>query len=197
MSRLNLANWMESTEVEGPGKRFALWVQGCTINCPGCCNQHYLDFEPKHIVETSQVLEWIAESMQTNNIEGITLLGGEPTLQARGLSEIAVGSQKLGLSVMVFSGFKIEQLKRSPMPGVQQLLDATDILVDGPYVANLLEKERNWAGSSNQTFHFLTERYKPGIEFDSEYSRGIEMRVDASGGVHVNGWPTIFLTAMS
>ncbi|RME67683.1 MAG: 4Fe-4S cluster-binding domain-containing protein, partial [Nitrospirae bacterium] len=37
---LNLADIVECTEAEGPGRRFALWVQGCPIRCQGCWNRH-------------------------------------------------------------------------------------------------------------------------------------------------------------
>ena len=32
---LNVARIIENTEAEGPGKRFALWVQGCPFRCKG------------------------------------------------------------------------------------------------------------------------------------------------------------------
>ena len=108
MAKLNLANWIDSTEVEGPGKRFALWVQGCLLKCPECCNPHMFDIAPRTIVETREVLTWIANSKYEHSIKGVTFLGGEPMLQARGLSEIAQGCKEMGLSVVVFSGYTLE-----------------------------------------------------------------------------------------
>ncbi|HGG57662.1 MAG TPA: 4Fe-4S cluster-binding domain-containing protein, partial [Nannocystis exedens] len=35
---LQIAHIVAITEAEGPGRRFALWVQGCSLHCPGCCN---------------------------------------------------------------------------------------------------------------------------------------------------------------
>mgnify|MGYP001548512049 CR=1 FL=1 len=39
---VNVALVVPCHEAEGPGKRWALWVQGCPILCPGCCNPEFL-----------------------------------------------------------------------------------------------------------------------------------------------------------
>ena len=64
------------------------------------------------------------------------------------------------LSVMVFSGFTLEQARAMADPAVGELLALTDILVDGPYVRELPDHERRWIGSTNQRIHFLTDRYR-------------------------------------
>jgi anaerobic ribonucleoside-triphosphate reductase activating protein len=110
-------------------------------------------------------------------------------LQARGLAEVATACRALGLSVMVFTGYTLEYLKAGPMPGVLELLQSTDLLVDGPYIAAQLETRRNWAGSMNQRFHFLSDRYHPGIEFDPSYPHGFELRISGDGTLRTNGWP--------
>ena len=186
---LNLAAWLDCTEVEGPGKRFALWVQGCSLRCPGCCNPQMLDFVPRRIIESQELLRLIDASRARDGIEGVTFLGGEPMLQARGLSEVARGCRDLGLGVMVFTGFRLEHLQNSEMPGVSELLKATDLLVDGPYVESRRDVIRNWVGSSNQRVHYLTPRYEKQIEFDKEFSRSIEIRIASDGAMSVNGWP--------
>ena len=187
MGRLNLADWVDCTEVEGPGKRFALWVQGCKLQCPGCCNPHMFEFAPRHLVDSNEVIAWIDKSQKEHGIEGVTFLGGEPVLQARGLADVAAGCQARGLSVMVFTGHTIEYLHNRPIPGVQDLLKAADLLVDGPFVAQEYETRRNWAGSANQRFHFLTARYRPGIEWDTAYAHGFEVRVYGDGTVRTIG----------
>ena len=189
MPKLNLASWVDSTEVEGPGNRFALWVQGCTIRCPGCCNDEMFSLLPKRIVDTHEVVEMIAKSKNNNGIEGVTFLGGEPTLQARGLSVVASEAQELGLTVMMFSGFRLEELLLQALPGVNQLLEHTDILIDGPFVAGRPELKRNWVGSTNQRFHYLTDSYQPSIEFDRRFSPAVEFRIGSDSGIHMNGWP--------
>jgi anaerobic ribonucleoside-triphosphate reductase activating protein len=189
MALLNLAAWLECTEVEGPGRRFALWVQGCALRCRGCCNQKMLDFVPRHIVEVGEVAQWVSIAHGRHNIEGVTFLGGEPMLQARGLSELAVECRKLDLGVMVFTGLNLAWLRTSGMVGVAELLDATDLLVDGPYIDSRADSTRNWVGSVNQNFHYLTDRYTINVETDNRYSRGVEIRVSSDLRLKVNGYP--------
>ena len=93
-------------------------------------------------------------------VEGITLLGGEPLAQAAGAAALARRAQALGLSVMVFSGFTLEEIRASADPDALNLLAHTDLLVDGPYLRDRPEPRRRWIGSSNQRVHVLTDRYR-------------------------------------
>lgn len=189
MHWLNLASRLPCTEAEGPGRRAALWVQGCNKRCRGCCNSAYLQLVERELVSASSVLDWLANAHRAHELEGVTFLGGEPMLQAQGLTVVAQGAQILGLSVMVFSGYTKGELEMLQLPGSVQLLQHTDVFVDGPYDANLPEHGRRWAGSTNQQFHYLTERYDARIESDGEVERVLEVRLRTDGLVFVNGWP--------
>lgn len=188
-SYLNVAHRISCTSVEGPGLRFALWVQGCDINCPGCCNQELLAFERRCVLSSSEIIGEIQQSKESQGIEGVTFLGGEPAYQAKGLAEIASACKEMGLSVFLFTGFRIRRLKRLGLPGVERLLQNTDVVVDGPYVSARPEKVRNWVGSENQRFHYLTNRYDSVIETDSDDSASVELRISLDGGLHYNGFP--------
>ena len=99
----------------------------------------------------------------------------------------------LGLSVIVFSGYTLAELhaQGASRPAVRDLLAATDVLVDGRYDAGRPENERLWAGSTNQRFHYLTDRYHPAIERPApeEPLRAIEVRIGPDGRLTANGWP--------
>jgi anaerobic ribonucleoside-triphosphate reductase activating protein len=189
MQWLNVASRLTCTEAEGPGRRAALWVQGCNKRCRGCCNPSYLQLVERELVSASSVLEWLENAHHAHDLEGVTFLGGEPMLQAQGLTVVARGAQSLGLSVMVFSGYTKIELDVLQLPGVDQLLRYTDVLVDGPYEASLPDHNRRWAGSTNQTFHYLTARYDARIESDGEVERVLEVHLRTDGSVFVNGWP--------
>lgn len=189
MSKINVAYFIENTEVEGPGKRFVIWVQGCHRRCSGCCNSQFFDFVPKRIMEITQLCEYIKESKQNHGIEGVTFLGGEPMLQAKGLSEVARYCRENGLSVMVFTGYTLEELFVENLSFVDELLRYTDLLVDGAFDKTKREEKRNWVGSTNQTFHFLTDFYKSGIEYDERFSHSFELRIRSDGTLPTNGFP--------
>lgn len=157
---LHVAQIVPVTEAEGPGRRFALWFQGCPLRCAGCCNPEMLPFQGGRRLAVSDVLSEIREALGAG-VEGITLLGGEPFAHAAGAAALARAVRDLGLTVMVFSGYTLEEIRRHPDPAAQDLLGHTDILVDGPYRADLPERQRRWIGSANQQVHFLSERYQP------------------------------------
>jgi anaerobic ribonucleoside-triphosphate reductase activating protein len=179
------------TECEGPGRRFALWVQGCAIRCAGCCNPHFFAARGGEAVEVARLLTEIRGV--ASEIEGISLLGGEPFDQADALAELAVGTRALGLSVVAFSGYMLEDLRSRGADGVDALLAATDLLVDGPYDAAQPELTRRWVGSRNQRVHFLSGRYAPGIEIPApgEPRHRIEIDIAPDGRVQLLGWPEL------
>lgn len=189
MSWLNLAAFVACTTSEGPGRRAALWVQGCDKRCPGCCNPGYLSIQERELVEAADIVERVASAKERYGIQGVTLLGGEPMLQARGLAEVASGCRQLGLSVMVFTGYTMGELERLQLDGQRALLAQTDVLVDGPYLADQPETERNWVGSRNQRFHYLTQWYDESIECSDCGQPSFEVRVGLRGRAMVNGWP--------
>lgn len=189
MSWLNLASWIPCTEVEGPGKRAALWVQGCDKRCVGCCNPDYLKIVEREILRAEVMVDRLLGAQAEWGLEGVTFLGGEPFLQAQGLAVVAEGVSREGLSVMTFSGYTMEELEELSLPGTRELLAWTDVLVDGPYEALNPDRRRNWVGSTNQRFHYLTKRYDPSIEGADLPSREVEWRIRDDGRLVVNGWP--------
>src|SRR4051812_33529636 len=173
---MRIAQVVPCTEAEGPGKRFAVWFQGCPLRCPGCCNPEFLPFKGGHAKSLREMTEWMARARDESGVEGITLMGGEPFAHAAGALALATASRQLSLSVMVFSGYTIEELQARPEPEVAELIATTDILVDGPYVREEPDTERRWIGSRNQRIHFLTPRYS----FDTQW-RGEKTPGDPGG----------------
>ena len=179
------------TRAEGPGARYALWLQGCSIRCPGCCNPHL--FEPSGGERVGGAVLLAEMRHVRDEIEGLTVLGGEPFDQAEALLPVLRGACDLGLSVVVFSGFTLEELRARPEGAVRDVLGTIDVLVDGRYDASRPETERLWAGSTNQRFHYFTDRYSPAIERPDadEPLRSVEVRLGADGRVSANGWPAL------
>lgn len=177
---LQVAHIVPRTEAEGPGFRSAIWTQGCAIRCLGCCNPELFGRAGGRIYEVADLLDEVPA-----DVEGITLLGGEPVDQAEGVTALARAAVARGLSVVVFSGYpRAEVNVRAP-----GLLSATDVLVDGPFDASRPERRephpRRWIGSANQGLHFLTKRYS---RSDFSGANTVELRL-VGGRLVVNGWP--------
>ena len=187
MAYLNLAAIRPCTEAEGPGKRFAIWCQGCLRHCPGCCNPHMQPMERKHLVEVDKLMELILRHKVEDGIEGVSFIGGEPVLQAEGFAELAKKCHDAKLSVLLFTGYSYKDLLTIENENIKFLLENSDVLVDGEFVEFLYDEERDWVGSTNQCVIFLSDRYHAGVEFE----RGVhstDIRVSA-GGIEINGWP--------
>ena len=184
MSALRIAQVIEDTEAEGPGRRFAVWVQGCPLRCAGCCNPQMLRFEGG--TETTSE-DLAARCLATPGIEGVSLLGGEPSAQAEALGDFARRVRAAGLSVMIYSGFTRAELEARPE--ARALLAACDLLVDGPYLRDQPEPRRRWIGSANQGLHFLTARYAADDpRFTMANTAEVRLR---KGELVVNGWPAL------
>ncbi|MCA9064441.1 MAG: radical SAM protein [Planctomycetaceae bacterium] len=183
---IRIAHLVPCTEAEGPGRRFAIWVQGCPLRCPECCNPEMLPFNGGDETLVATLLQQIGDS-RTLGVEGITLLGGEPFAHAGPLSLLAEQTQRLGLSVMAFSGYTLEELRAMNDPAVDALLRFTDLLVDGRYDRMQPDTSRRWIGSANQTIHLLTDRYDPNDQCWSQKNT-LEIHWDGAE-LTVNGFP--------
>lgn len=181
---LRVAQVIADTEAEGPGRRFAVWVQGCTLACPGCCNPEMFSSQGGRPISPEQLA---ALARSTPGIEGVSVLGGEPFFQSPAVASFARAVRRGGLSVMVYSGFTLEELRRGGLLAAEELLAEIDLLVDGRYLRERPETRRRWVGSENQVVHHLTSRYAP----DDPRFRGgntVELRLTRAG-LAVNGWP--------
>jgi len=188
-SVLRIAAIVDDTRAEGPGRRWALWVQGCSIRCAGCCNPEMFDERRGRSVGIDKLAARIAEA-RAHGVEGVTFLGGEPFEQAAGLAALAHRAKALAMTVMVFSGYTLDELRARG--DAAELLALTDLLVDGRYDRARPEPRppagRRWIGSANQVMHFLSAAYSP----DDPEMRGdntIEIRL-SKDGLRINGWPS-------
>jgi anaerobic ribonucleoside-triphosphate reductase activating protein len=180
--RVRVARVVARTEVEGPGVRTALWVQGCSIRCAGCFNPHLWASEGATLVPVAALLATVLEQ----DVEGITLLGGEPFDQPASLGVLARAVQRYGRSVITFTGHSLERLRMREDAAL--LLAHTDLLVDGPYRGDLLDTSRPWVGSTNQRFHFLTDRFRELRDEIQEIPDRLEVSIGRDGRVSVIGW---------
>ncbi|MCC8022269.1 MAG: anaerobic ribonucleoside-triphosphate reductase activating protein [Clostridiales bacterium] len=131
--------------VDGPGLRLAVFTQGCCHRCPGCHNPQTHALDGGYEISAEEVLDKVRRNPL---LDGITLTGGEPFLQADALVPLAKGVKELGLHVMAYSGFTFDELLEQA--DTRRLLEYCDILVDGPFLLEERSLELKFRGSRNQ-----------------------------------------------
>ncbi len=155
---------LRATLHNGPGWRIGLWTQGCRLRCTETClNPHFLDTEGGYTYTTEEIENRLRQivHLASEPVEGISILGGEPTEQAEALLPLLETVLDLGLSSMVYTGYTLKYLKKQNKPEVMAMLSLTDLLVDGPFISALYDDTLPWRGSSNQQIHCLSNRYTP------------------------------------
>lgn len=168
------------SRANGPGARFVFWFQGCSLGCAGCFNPD------THALAAP--LRWtVVEAMsrvtaETDRIEGVTLSGGEPLEQPEAaLALVRAIRAQTGLSILVFSGFAIEEIRQQPLGPA--ILEGIDVLIDGRYRAPE-RLGRGLRGSRNQRIQLLSERYTlPEVAATPE----AEVRIAPDGSIVLTG----------
>lgn len=182
-SLIRVAAFEPRSLVNGPGARAVLWVQGCGRMCPGCFNPDFQKRDGGRLTEAEEVIRWV-EAANARGIEGITFSGGEPFDQAGALAFVARHVQAMGLSVIVFTGYTWDELKDSMHRGTRALLDASDMLIAGPYNRDI-PSNHPLLGSANQEIVFITGRYS---KYHFDKARRSEFRISPDGTVRVTGF---------
>ncbi|WP_197537244.1 MULTISPECIES: 4Fe-4S single cluster domain-containing protein [Frankia] len=136
----------------GPGIRAGLWVQGCTIGCPGCMSLDTWDPAGGSTTPIAELLAWLCERP---GLTGVTISGGEPFQQPEPLGALLRGlrAQLPAVDVLVYSGYTTAALRRSPRRAAA--MQWCDVVVTGPYVARRAPGGA-WRGSANQRLEILT-----------------------------------------
>ena len=149
---LNIMGYVDESEVNGPGYRAVVWVQGCKRECPGCFNSESWSFETNKLIAIEELANQILSNPQN---QGVTFSGGEPFWQAPSLTLLAKRLKVAGLNIMSFTGFTLNQLLSEDAPiGSKELIEQLDILVDGPYVESLaINSPDSLVSSRNQRVH--------------------------------------------
>lgn len=179
---VRLHRYIKSTVVEGPGARACIWMQGCLRKCEGCFASDTWDPKGGYLYDTGELVNDIKS--RKNEIEGITIIGGEPFLQIRELIYILNEVKLMGLTSIVFTGYEIEELADNIE--MNEALQYIDLLIDGPFRLDEFDLSRPWVGSKNQRFIFLTNRYMK-ENFFNENKNKFEIKVNTDGIIELNG----------
>jgi anaerobic ribonucleoside-triphosphate reductase activating protein len=195
-----------SSEVNGPGKRAVLWLQGCTLACTGCHNPETHKFTGKSYVDNQDIKSWLLE---LPDIEGVTFSGGEPMQHVSDLIDILQFLRDIRpeLSVGMYTGYTERELEfghwRTFYAGQmlqgdgetwKHVKERIDYAVMGRFNVQKLTTEKPLCGSANQNIVTFTDRY---TAKDFKQVQAAEVTISADGLVSITGYPGVeFLRAV-
>ena len=142
----------------GYGRRVGIWLQGCSLGCPGCVAPHTWERNATHAVELAALVARLRDFLRA--ADGVTISGGEPFEQPAALRALiaAVRGECPGGDVLVYSGRPETWLRARHA----DIVAAIDVLIPEPFVEGI-PRRHPLAGSGNQPVRLLTalarERY--------------------------------------
>jgi anaerobic ribonucleoside-triphosphate reductase activating protein len=191
---------LEQSQVNGPGSRAVMWLQGCSLNCPRCWNPLSHSVEGGMRVEITSVVGWLDDLHANALIDGLTISGGEPMEQA---GEVLALLQALRLrvpeiSIGVFSGYTESELARGAflsheghLPSHQADLwrairQHLDFAILGRFNRHR-PSHQPLVSSQNQALLLLTDRHS-----SSDFSPlSVEFTIDSQGTTQITGFPIL------
>lgn len=115
------------SRVNGPGNRLVIWVQGCKFNCRGCFNPETHAYTKERMIDIAELAYQINEDQ---NIEGITISGGEPLDYPTEIcSLLRLIDDKL--TCIIYSGYKLEEIQSNKKR--LKVLRLADLSIVGRY----------------------------------------------------------------
>ena len=178
---LFLGSIKPSTEIYFPGTSLTIWVQGCSIRCKGCWNQKFWSFKGGYPVKPQTIVDLALKE----NVDGITLLGGEPLDQSHQIRELMSLAKKNDLGLMLYTGYELKEIMADPIK--KECFHLADIVVSGRYVDELRCTNLKWRGSTNQQVHVNNPKYRD-INIQ-ETIQEVELEFDENGTVSIYGYP--------
>ena len=170
---------IHGSTVNGPDVRSVVWVQGCSLRCPGCFNPETHPFNGGTLWSVPALAEELAKAAT----KGLTVSGGEPTDQIAAVVELLGLYRRLcDRTILAYSGREYEEIEA--LPDGAALLRLVDAAVLGRYRRDIPERIRSW-GSSNQKLHLLSDRLRA-ADFAS---RDTEILIHPDGTCTVTGYP--------
>ena len=177
----NLSHIDSSSQIYGPGNRYVVWLQGCTLACKGCWNTAMWHNKPKMLIDREALLKQI---INAEGITGVTFLGGEPLQQIDNLIWLCKALKKYSLSIMLYTGYELHEIESGDR--LCEAVELVDILISGRYIDSQRDRNLLWRGSRNQKITFISTHYQ---DISIEECNQVEITIDSSGQLTVLGYP--------
>lgn len=170
------------SRANGPGLRYVIWSQGCTLGCPGCFNpQTHSPSGPGLVREVGEVADAV---LAEPGLEGVTLSGGEPLEQPAAVAAFCRQVRaRSGLGIVVLTGFTRAEIEHDPARWAA--VGDADMVIAGRYNARR-HLGSGLRGSANKVYWARTGRYRAG---DFATVPEVELIVAPDGTLTVTGLP--------
>ena len=168
----------------GPGGRAAIWMQGCSIRCPGCVAQDTWGTPGSSRRQVDDVLDWLTS---LDEVDGVTISGGEPTDQPEALQALIAGARRTRptADILVYTGRSASWVLSSG----RALIAGADAIITEPFV-QAEAGHLPLRGSDNQQLIALTPLGKARyVDAPLPDRRRIQLDV-ADGEIRMIGIPT-------
>jgi len=131
MSNIGLIHSIETFgNLDGPGIRFILFLQGCTMRCQYCHNRDSWKLDAGKEMTVDQVMEEVLKYREFFEASGggITVSGGEPLIQLPFLIELFKACKEQGIHTNIDTSGGIRLTHRTA-PLLYDVLEYTDLLM--------------------------------------------------------------------
>ncbi len=132
--------------VDGEGLRTVIFCAGCSHHCAGCHNPESWRMRSGKFRSIGDIVREAGSNLLTD----ITLSGGDPFLQAEGMSQVAIELKRQGKHIWAYTGYTLDELQSSLDGNKRKLLACCDTLVDGRFELQQRDLSLPFRGSSNQ-----------------------------------------------
>ena len=154
----------------GPGHRVGLWLQGCSLRCPGCISvdtwEHGRNLVPLEAVRARL-------SQLAPNAAGLTISGGEPLEQPEALAALLEHWRSVSkASVLLFTGREWDEVGGwfTANAGLVDCVIAGRFRSEWPQTLAL-------RGSDNQELRILSDQVRPSFNFQT---KSVNTKVETS-----------------
>ncbi len=135
--------------LDGPGVRSVIFTTGCPLRCIYCHNPDTWSPSSGELTEASDLIAQVLKFYPYIKDGGVTFSGGEPCLQAKFLTEVAMGLKSRGLHIALDTSGAVDN------SDVDRLLEYTDLVLLDIKFTRAEAYKLNTGAELSSILHFL------------------------------------------
>lgn len=143
MNKIEIAGWKKTSCDDGPGNRSVLFLQGCSMHCPGCHNPQSHKNGDGVLFEISEIEKFILANC---NNKKLTISGGEPLEQWDNLKELVKLLKMDDFNICIYTGWNVERIP-------EDVFYLADYVKCGNFNSDKVSNNIHFVGSTNQKMY--------------------------------------------